>query len=61
MRVSLYDIVAALVQDNDVSEVEIIDTIQLLLDDSICQKRSTVFKVGKMVQGMVDYEKAPVA
>ena len=60
MKLNLYEIVMAVTQDEQISEKELIDTVEFLMEE-VCQERRTLFKVGEMIQKMVDYEKAPVS
>ena len=57
----LPDIVEAIACNCDdiaISENDIYETIEILL--RITQKPATVFRIGKMVNNAVEYEKAPV-
>jgi hypothetical protein len=56
----LPDIVRVIVcsEDIDVSENDIFETVKFLLQDNICQEPKTLFKIGKMVNDQIEYEKA---
>jgi len=56
-NVKLKDIVKALVNDDDisVSENDIVETVEFLV--AACQKPRSVFKIGKIVNEAIEYEK----
>ena len=54
----LHNIVKAIIDipENKLSSSDIIKTIELLTCDSVCNQQ-TLFKIGKHVKGLIDYEK----
>jgi DNA-directed RNA polymerase delta subunit len=60
MRMSLDEIIEQLIYNkkHTIKEEEIVNSIKVLLDDSICEETSTIIKVYQMVKSIYDYEMA---
>ena len=55
----LQDIVKALIADEriSISDDELVETVRFLICDSVCHKPKTLFKIGKLVNDAIEYEK----
>lgn len=60
MKLTLFEIVESLIINYKFSDKDLIATVDLLVNGG-CENRKTLFKIGKIVNDAIEYEKQEIS